>query len=98
YEVAKEQYGEQVGYYRDMATRYGFNPDNIVRLGGKGVNKPGDNGGGGAKNKVWPVLYNGKTYNIPNDGKAYSTPDGTQWRYDPDTGELQRKAPAKRRR
>lgn len=34
-EVADAQYNEQVNYYSDLATRYGYKPENIVRLGGK---------------------------------------------------------------
>lgn len=33
-EVAKGLYGQQVDYYTDLANRYGYEPKNIVRLGG----------------------------------------------------------------
>lgn len=34
-EVADNQYNEQVSYYSDLATRYGYKSENVVRLGGK---------------------------------------------------------------
>lgn len=33
--VADAQYNEQVDYYSGLATRYGYKPENIVRLGGR---------------------------------------------------------------
>lgn len=34
-EVADSQYNQQVDYYSGLAQRYGYRPENIVRLGGK---------------------------------------------------------------
>lgn len=45
-EVAKTQYDAQVGYYSDLATRYGHNPENVIRLGGKKETPKEDNQGG----------------------------------------------------
>jgi hypothetical protein len=39
-EVAQSQYGAQVDYYTDLSTRYGYRPENIVRLGGKKTSPP----------------------------------------------------------
>lgn len=36
-EVAEQQYNAQADYYSDLATRYGYNPENVLRLGGKRV-------------------------------------------------------------
>lgn len=33
-DVSKTMYDEQTGYYSDLATRYGYAPENIIRLGG----------------------------------------------------------------
>lgn len=35
HEVAKGMYGEQEAYYADLTNRYGYNPENVVRLGGQ---------------------------------------------------------------
>lgn len=40
YNVSKNMYDQQVDYYTDLAMRYGYDPENIVRLGGaKGSSK-----------------------------------------------------------
>lgn len=49
YDVSKEKYNQQVDSYRDMAERYGYAPENILRLGGtkggqKYTQRPGEAG------------------------------------------------------
>jgi len=34
-DIANEQYNDQVEYYSGLASRYGYKPENIVRLGGR---------------------------------------------------------------
>lgn len=43
-EIAGQQYNDQVTYYSDLARRYGYKPENVVRLGGR----KSDLGGGAA--------------------------------------------------
>jgi hypothetical protein len=45
-DVSQAMYGEQEAYYTDLASRYGYNPENVVRLGGpraKGGKQKSDN-------------------------------------------------------
>lgn len=56
YQVAKGQYDEQVKFYGDMAGRYGYSAENVVRLGGKASGFAAQVGGGETK------VINGVTY------------------------------------
>lgn len=39
-DIADEQYNQQVDYYSGLAERYGYQPENVVRLGGKKAEAP----------------------------------------------------------
>lgn len=45
-DIASQQYNDQVTYYSDLAKRYGYKPENIVRLGGRKAATSGTPGGG----------------------------------------------------
>lgn len=72
YDVAKGQYDEQSSYYTELASRYGFDPQNIVRLGGKsgGYGKPATAPAAGGGRRLSVTAPNGKTYTFPDEAAA----------------------------
>lgn len=65
YDVAADQYNQQVGFYGGLANEYGFKPENVVRLGGKKA-------ASGGKKESSPQ---GDVVVTTPDGKRFTFPD-----------------------
>lgn len=79
-QIADDQYNQQVDYYSGLAERYGYQPENVVRLGGKKTTQPSAaaTGGGVMADLPSPTEHTGRIVKDTDTGKRYKS-NGTSW-------------------